>query len=206
MGRRSKIDWEAAERDYRIGQLTVRQTAKKHCCAVSGLMLRAKKEGWTRDLSEAVALATKARVRAAVAAHWNQSGANLEQATSTEIDAAASVNVAIILGQQQRVKRLNHLLEKMVTEVEEVTQNAHSLDAIVMALKEADPASVEAIAQLRTLRSRVTTLKDAAMVAAALNSEERKIFRLDEGKPTGDGSIEGLLAAMRSDPLMAVAD
>ena len=206
MGRRSKIDWEAAERDYRIGQLTVRQTAKKHCCAVSGLMLRAKKEGWTRDLSEAVALATKARVRAAVAAHWNQSGANLEQATSTGVDAAASVNVAIILGQQHRVKRLNDLLEKMVAEVEEVTQNAHSLDAIIAALKEADPASVEAIAQLRTLRSRVTTLKDAALVAAALNSEERKIFRLDEGTSKTDGSIEALLAAMRCDPMLAEAD
>lgn len=201
MGGRSTIDWEGVERDYRIGQLTVRQTAKKHGCAVSGLMLRAKKERWSRDLSEVVALATKARLRSAVAAHWTENGANLERATHSEVENAASVNVAIILGQQQRVKRLNNLLEKMVAEVEEITQNAQSLDSIVAALKEVDPASAEAIAQLRTLRNRVTTLKDAAAVAAALNQEERKIFRLEEDNARTDTSVESLLAAMKADPL-----
>ncbi len=206
MRRTTRIDWESAERDYRVGQLTVRQIADKHDCAVSGLMLRAKKGAWTRDLSEAVNLATKARIRAAVTDQWRQHGTNLEQATCSEVEVVASQNAQIILGQQRRVGRLNELLERLVAEVEAVTTDTKSLAEIAKALAEADPAAAEAVSQLKSLRNRVATLKDASAVAAALNNEERKIFRLDDGKPVADNSIESLLRAMKADPLCSAAD
>ena len=56
------------------------------------------------------------------------------------------------------------------------------------------------------MRNRVTTLKDASAVAAALNQEERKIFRLDDDKPVADNSIESLLLAMKADPLSMAVD
>ena len=207
MGRSTReIDWESVERDYRIGALTVRQIADKHSIDKSGITNHAKKGNWTRDLSEAVRAATNAKVREAVIAEADKRRTEATISTFSAVDQAANVNVGIILGQQRRVGALNALLEKMVAEVEAVTNDPISLSAIMATLADVDPASVEALAALRTLRNRVTTLKDAAAVAAALNQEERKIFRLDEDKPVADSSIESLLAAMKNDLAGAETD
>jgi hypothetical protein len=61
-GRRSDIDWEAIEKDYRIGHLSVADIAKKHRVALSGLKRKAKLAGWTRDLTPIVQIATKAAI------------------------------------------------------------------------------------------------------------------------------------------------
>lgn len=208
MGRPSaEIDWEAAERDYRLGApLTVRQVAKKHGCSTSGLMARAKKEGWTRDLSEAVRVATKTKIREAVVNEWSKTATGAEQSTFSEVDLAANVNATIVLGQQRRVGKLNELLERMVARVEAVTSDTKTLGQIAKALADADPAAADSIKQLASLRNMVVTLKDASVVAAALNQEERKIFRLDDDKPVADDTIEALLFAMKSDPLAAIQD
>ena len=64
MGRRNDIDWERIERDYSAGQLTIRQIADEHGVSDSQVRAKAKKEGWRRDLSDAIAARTKAKISA----------------------------------------------------------------------------------------------------------------------------------------------
>jgi hypothetical protein len=45
---RSTPDWIAVERDYRAGQLSLRQLAAKHRCSHSGVANKARRENWTR--------------------------------------------------------------------------------------------------------------------------------------------------------------
>jgi len=207
MGRSSReIDWEGVERDYRMGQLTLRQIALKFGIALSAVARHAKKGGWSRDLSDAVRACTSAKVMAALAEDAKKRDASEEQVTFSEVDLAANLNATIILGQQRRVRRQNELLEKLISELETVTSDLGSLDTLVAALGKLDTSSDQAIGQLRTLRNRVLLLKDAATITTTLNTEERKIFRLDEGRPRHDNSMESLLAAMRNDPLCLEMD
>ena len=52
---RRSIDWEAVHREYRAGQLSVREIARQFGnIAESGIRRKAKAEGWKRDLTHRV--------------------------------------------------------------------------------------------------------------------------------------------------------
>lgn len=214
MGRRSDIDWEAVETAFRISQLSVRQIAEQHSTEASTITRRAKKHGWERDLSQAVAAATKTKVRNAViraaqqdaqqdAANTKirnavisvaqQAAANHVHSVFSEVDLAANVNATIILGQQKRAGKLSALLETMVKELQEVTSDPQSLEAIAMALNDADPASAKAVSQLRSISTRMNNLKMATEIMTKLNDAESSAFGItgsDVGASPVDGGIQ----------------
>jgi hypothetical protein len=47
-------DWDAIERQYRAGQLSIKELARQHKLSDTAIHKRAKAKGWTRDLSGAV--------------------------------------------------------------------------------------------------------------------------------------------------------
>jgi predicted nucleic acid-binding Zn-ribbon protein len=55
-------DWEAIERAYRAGLLSVRAIAEKYDTNEGTIRSRAKKNGWVRDLTEQVRTATKEKL------------------------------------------------------------------------------------------------------------------------------------------------
>jgi hypothetical protein len=50
----STPDWDAIERQYRAGQLSIKELARQHKLSDTAIHKRAKAKGWTRDLSGAV--------------------------------------------------------------------------------------------------------------------------------------------------------
>lgn len=58
----SKYDWEAIERDYRAGHLSIRHLAAKHEIPESTVRSKAKALGWQRDLTDEVRAATRAKL------------------------------------------------------------------------------------------------------------------------------------------------
>ena len=200
--KRAKIDWEAVERDYRIGQLTVRQIQEKHSVSNGGMMAKAKKEGWTRDLSDAVRIATKAKVRQKIVEQVKeqveQSGAEsrakAERATFSDVDLAATANALLMGKHQARAGRLSSLLEKLTGEMEEVTADPQSLESIALALEENDPKSAEAVNRLRTLTSRFNNLKTAGEILGKLVPIERQAYGIGEDSNGSGGSIESLIS------------
>jgi DNA-binding MurR/RpiR family transcriptional regulator len=110
MARRSNIDWDAIERDYRIGKLTLREMAAKHGVAESSVSLKAKQLGWTRDLTETVKQATKAALIEASKRRAEEIGVELGEKSAREtegaIKAAVSENVAIVMSHRRRLGEL----------------------------------------------------------------------------------------------------
>jgi hypothetical protein len=47
--RNRSIDWDAVERDYRAGRLSLRQLGQKHRCSHSTIANFASRHGWRRD-------------------------------------------------------------------------------------------------------------------------------------------------------------
>ncbi len=59
-GKNPAPDWEAVERDYRVGQLTIAEIARQYGVGESAVRMRAHRNGWTRDRGNEV----RTRIRA----------------------------------------------------------------------------------------------------------------------------------------------
>ena len=51
---RSDADWEAVEREYRAGQLSIREIGRLHGVSHTAIAKRARKEGWSQNLAARV--------------------------------------------------------------------------------------------------------------------------------------------------------
>ena len=65
---RPDVDWEAVERHYRAGVLSVNQIAKDYSVSRPAIEKRAATGGWTRNLSEKIAQTAESKIVAKVAA------------------------------------------------------------------------------------------------------------------------------------------
>jgi nucleotidyltransferase/DNA polymerase involved in DNA repair len=59
---RKSVDWEAIEREYRAGQLTVVEIGRQHGLSRTAINKRAKRDGWTRNLADRVRKEVSARL------------------------------------------------------------------------------------------------------------------------------------------------
>ena len=59
---RKSIDWELIERDYRAGQFAVVEIGRQHGLSHTAINKRAKRDGWTRDLTDNVRKEVPARL------------------------------------------------------------------------------------------------------------------------------------------------
>lgn len=195
-GRRTDLDWEAIETDYRISQLSIRQIATKHGTEASSITRKAKKHSWVRDLSAAVRVATKAKVRAAVIEETQRNATECTQHVFSEVDKAANANTAVIVGHQRRAGRLSGLFEKIATELEFVTDAPAEIKTLIVSLAEVDPEAAAKIQQLASLTSRNNNLKTLSETLDRLTKIERMAYGLDEKENTPAATIDELIKAI----------
>ena len=100
---RVKADWDAIERAYRTGKYSLRELQARHGADNTLISRKAKKEGWTHDLSLAIKQATNARLTEALV---NTEVCESLQKVSTVIAAAADENVSIIMGHRAQLADL----------------------------------------------------------------------------------------------------
>ncbi len=107
MGRRTDIDWEAVQKDFRLGQLTLRQIAKNHNVSASAISRKAEKDHWVQDLSEEV----KERTRAALLS-------NATQSNTEAVETAVQTNVALVREHRALIGRARAIADKQLGELE----------------------------------------------------------------------------------------
>jgi hypothetical protein len=113
--KRARPDWEQIEREYRAGR-TGRSIAREHGADESSIRARARKHGWSRDLTGAV------RVETANAAIRSLAD---NAANDRDIVAQAAQRGADILASQRSLGgRLRVLVEARVSEMEEMDKDA----------------------------------------------------------------------------------
>jgi hypothetical protein len=170
MGRRTDIDWEAIERDFRAGQLTIRQMADLHKVSPSAITRKADALGWRRNLTEEVKARTAAKlVEAADGAPATQS--NTQRAQTPEsaqrtqsvalpptdaVERAATANVAVILRHREDLARMRGLFLALTGELEAgTTPDGQDLIAqMALAAKPADDETEDDARRRHALASR----------------------------------------------------
>lgn len=127
-------DWEAIHSLYRAGLLSVRAIAEQYSISDTAIRKQAKKLGWSRDLTDQVRAAAKAKVvRTEVRANGSQSEPRTdEQIIEEASDQAAAVILAHRSGLAQWrgiADKLSNVLSDMDVTAENAGDFARSLNA-----------------------------------------------------------------------------
>lgn len=136
--KRTAADWEAIEREFRAGTRSTREIGAEFGVSHTAIQKRAKEHGWTRDLAARV----KAKADALVSRGLVAREVSKEKAAETKITEALTVEVEaqvqarIRLGHRTDIGRARALLQKLVLELEEQTDNQGTFEQLLEALAE----------------------------------------------------------------------
>ena len=121
-------DWERIELDYRAGIKTLRQIAGENSISEGAIRKRAKRDDWTRDLSERIQDKAEQLVRKDVVRKVVRTESALTERVLVDVNAQAVADVR--LGQRDDIGRAKGITRRLLDELEDSAQ-AYELDARV---------------------------------------------------------------------------
>ena len=111
MAKKKTYDWDIIEKEYRAGQLSIREVARRHGCSESAIRKRAKTHGWKRDLVK--------KVRQEVRNKLVRTDVRISNASEREIvEQAATVGATVVTLHRQDIGKLRVLEQKILAELE----------------------------------------------------------------------------------------
>ena len=198
MGRRYDIDWDAIERDYRLGQLTIREIAKQHQVTPGAICRRVEKHGWSQDLSNEV----RARTNAALIRKTTPKTtphSDVERA----IDKAVRTNVEVV---RQHRAYIRDALELAAIALATLKEKMTSKDELIAAVEEEtkddsyqngkpDHRRRNAMLKALGIDNDVATLNTAIAALAKAIPLERQAFGIDKNETVDQADFFGALRA-----------
>lgn len=181
--KRANADWEAVERDYRLGRYTLRELAARHPGANHATIdRRAKKEGWTKDLTTAIRQATNAKL---IEAETRQACDGARQDATTTVLVAAELNKQVILKHRERVGKAVDVAMRLLAELDATTTHQDELNARFDALASdmTEQQAAAARAELRDflkLHNRVSSVQRLVDALGKAQTLERQAHSLDD--------------------------
>lgn len=177
-------DWEAIERAYRAGVLSVREIAAAHEVSHTAINKRAKREGWDRDLKAKI----KAKADALVSKREVSTEVSSKQAETEReiIELNAEVIANIRMAHRGDISRSRRLTNKLLDELESLTDEQGTIKELIDQLKDGDHEDGEAMAdvlalakKMSALPARTKTMKELAETLKTLVALERQAYDLD---------------------------
>lgn len=185
-------DWEKIEADYRAGIKTLRQIAGEHGVSHVAINKRAKRDGWSRDLSAKIAakadeLVTKGAVTSAVTTESRISEREI-------IDANAQAIVSVRLSHRRDIQRSRRIAMALLEELEQQAggEQVAMLEQLGELLRSEDDKGQDKLNDLYhkviSLPGRAKTMKDLGESLRVLVTLERQAFGLDNAGTDGDST------------------
>ena len=175
--KRHVADWEAIEREYRAGQLSVREIARQHDVSHVAVAKRAKAESWQRSLGQ--------RVRDEVTTRLVTSEVTSGNAKEA-VETAVVRGVEIVRQHRHAIGRGRDLALRLLDELDAATTNVGELREMIEAETSGDKTVQRRNAMMRAveLPSRAGVIKDLSAAAKNWVALERQAFSLgDDGSP-----------------------
>jgi hypothetical protein len=175
--KKPKADWEAIEREYRAGQLSVSEIARQHSISHTAVNKKAKAEGWTRNLVEAVRQVAEAKLVS--------DGVSAE--TSREIvETSAARVVAVVRSHRQDIQTAREEASALLAELRDARLHLDVIEDAIEASGERSEAK-RRMRQAVSLGDRAATLRELSNSIHKIVSLERQAFAID---PKGTESQE----------------
>ena len=174
---KKSIDWERIEYDYRAGILSVREISEARGVSHTAVNKKAKQLGWERDLkakikAKADALVSKAEVSKEVSSR--------RVATEKEtVDSNAKLLADVRMGHRKDISRFRNLANKMLGELEGVTDGQAEIKDLIKTLKDGDLEDGEAMSTTLELASRVSSLPSRSKVMKEMSDTLKTLVGLE---------------------------
>lgn len=185
--KKPRTDWEAVERDYRTNQYTLRELAEKHGANHATIGRRAEREGWTRDLTDAIRQATNARL---ITEAVQQKCDDAQQNATTAVLVAAEANVHVILKHRTGLQRLTNVKEVLLNQIEQAAANLPDLAEVIEMVRNPDDNGIDrandAMRKAMTRSTLIDDLKKLAEVDERVRKGEREAFNIQGGAEDPD--------------------
>lgn len=173
----ASYDWDAIEREYRAGQLTIREISRQHGPAESTIRKRAKKCGWSRSLSAAV----KKEVREGLVRE--DAGPDAREDAEIVREAAAR-GVEVVRQHRKQLARLSVIRDAMTSRLCEVIEGrAEGVEVTVK--KRGGGEKRVVLSFLGPHESLSDALLKLSRTTSQLVSLERQAFNLDAEEASG---------------------
>lgn len=177
-----ETDWERIEVDYRAGVKTLRQIGDEHGISHVAINKRAKRDGWSRDLSAKIAAKAKEKVtKASVTSPVTKV---TEQAV---IEAEAEIQSRIQLAHRQDIPKKRELVAKLFAEIEGLTDGKELIEQLTMAMQQGDQDKLAELARkVASLPSRIKGVADLVGAYKSLIGLEREAFGINGANTPGE--------------------
>lgn len=177
-------DWEAIEREYRAGVLSIREIARQAGVTDTAIRKRARAEGWERDLTQKVRETARARL---VREDGSQAGSQDRRANDAEvISSAAERQVEVVRQHRAAIGRGRDLTMRLLDELDATTTRAGELSQLIADAAKADSGMAkrrDAMLRAVGLGGRATVMRDLSTAAKNWIALERQAFSIDDGDP-----------------------
>jgi hypothetical protein len=183
-------DWERIEAEYRAGVLSVREIASAHGISHVAISKRAKRDGWTRDLSKRI----QDKAERLVTTRTVTSEVTTEQAVTdrTIVEANAEVIAGIRLAHRKDIARSRTLAMSLLSELESQTGDTELYEQLGELLRSPDEKGIDKLNDLYqkviALPSRVDSAKKLSETLKNLIGLERDAYGISEAALPGTGS------------------
>lgn len=194
-------DWEKIEADYRAGILSLREIAEAHP-GVNHVAItrRAKREGWSRDLSAKI----RAKADALVTDHAVTGDVTAQRHVSEReiIDANAQAIVSVRLSHRKDIQRSRRIAMALLEELEQQAggEQVAMLEQLGELLRSEDDKGQDKLNDLYhkviSLPGRAKTMKDLGESLRVLVTLERQAFGLDDKDQKPQDALTTLLQSI----------
>lgn len=213
----SEVDWEAIERDFRAGVLSLREIAKKHGMSPTNGHVQIKRQAdkadppWTRDLQAKIqAKAESIVAKRAVREEQLQAGKVHEPAI---IEANAQAIADVRLAHRSDIGSARELGAKLRRHLEHVASNYDLYEQLGTLMFSPNDKGVDKLNEIYRatieLPTQVKMLKDLAGAMDSLIGLEREAWAITNDKDGGEGGgafVRNLTDAERVTRLMNLLD
>lgn len=187
--------WTRIEADYRAGIKVLRAMADEHGISEGAIRKRAKKYGWSRDLSAKIAARTDELVRKeAVRSDGTQSTQLPPETEKAVVEANATMQANVILRHRKAIGRYQAMLDRLADELEAAARVVPELEQLGKMMFAPDRNGKDRLNELYhaviAYPGRIECMKKLAETLKILVGLERQAFKLEDY--TGDGKEDRL--------------
>jgi hypothetical protein len=185
-----ETDWEAVEREYRAGVVSLREIGRAHGVSDTAIRKRAAAEGWVRDLIAKVKERTRDKLVRSAGSH---EGSHEQQVrTDAEIvEQASDTQVTVVKTHRRDIALARDVVGSLYRELAEASARREELADAVEDEIAKDSSSTKA--RRRTAMMKALSLPSRASAALALAGAmrhlvglERQAFNIESGDSEDD--------------------
>lgn len=196
------IDWEAVELHYRAGIRSLKDIGAEFGVSDAGIIKRARRDGWERDLRAKIQAKAEAKVSASLVSA--EVSAQTKVAERQLIEANAQAIADIRLAHRRDIHRARRLTNSLLSELEKQTDQVPELQELGEILRRPDDKGMDKLNDLYqaiiSLPERSKTMKVLAESLQKLVDMERTAFGMDA--KGADDDKKGLEAVSTKDLLL----